>query len=43
MPATQLPVAPVLKHIEADFDNSVKRLCDLLRIPSISTDPQYKA
>ncbi len=38
---TQLSVAPVLKQIDADIDNAVKRLCDLLRIPSISTDPAY--
>ena len=43
MPATQLPVAPVIKQLDADFDSAVKRLCDLLRIPSISTDPAYNA
>ncbi|MCI0631854.1 MAG: M20/M25/M40 family metallo-hydrolase, partial [Phycisphaerales bacterium] len=43
MPATQLPVAPVVKQLEKDFDGAVQRLCDLLRIPSISTDPAYKA
>lgn len=32
-----------MKQIDADFDGAVKRLCDLLRIPSISTDPAYKA
>jgi acetylornithine deacetylase/succinyl-diaminopimelate desuccinylase-like protein len=41
MPATQLPVAPVIKQLDADFDGAVNRLCDLLRIPSISTDPVY--
>jgi len=36
-------VAPVLDRIEADFDASVARLVDLLRIPSVSTDPAYAA
>lgn len=40
---TQLPIAPVLKQVDADFNNAVNRLCDLLRIPSISTDPAYQA
>jgi acetylornithine deacetylase/succinyl-diaminopimelate desuccinylase-like protein len=34
-------VAPVIKQIDADFDQSVNRLCDLLRIPSVSTDPAF--
>ncbi len=33
----------VLAHIDADLDNSVSRLFDLVRIPSISTDAKYKA
>lgn len=41
MPATQLSLDPVLQQIDADFDGAVERLCDLLRIPSISTDPAY--
>jgi acetylornithine deacetylase/succinyl-diaminopimelate desuccinylase-like protein len=38
-----LPVDPVLRHLEQDFDNSVERYLALLRIPSISTDPAYRA
>ncbi|NEX44855.1 M20/M25/M40 family metallo-hydrolase [Pseudotabrizicola algicola] len=33
----------VLAKIDADLDQSVNRLLDLLRIPSISTDPAYKS
>jgi acetylornithine deacetylase/succinyl-diaminopimelate desuccinylase-like protein len=32
----------VLDRIDADLDNSVGRLFELLRIPSISTDPMYR-
>src|SRR5262245_20483035 len=31
----------VLDHIDADFDNSLARLFDLLRIKSISADPAF--
>ena len=34
---------PVLAKIDADVDAATDRLLDLLRIPSISTDPAYKA
>ncbi|MGJ8588686.1 MAG: M20/M25/M40 family metallo-hydrolase [Yoonia sp.] len=34
---------PVLARIDADFPQATDRLLDLLRIPSISTDPDYKA
>ncbi|SHH23871.1 M20/M25/M40 family metallo-hydrolase [Marivita hallyeonensis] len=34
---------PVLSQIDSDLDASLERLKDLLRIPSISTDPAYKA
>lgn len=33
----------VLNKIDADLDASIGRLSDFLRIPSISTDPAYKA
>ena len=33
---------PVLAQIDADLPNALDRLSDLLRIPSISTDPAYK-
>ncbi len=32
----------VLAHIDDDLENSTDRLMELLRIPSISTDPAYK-
>ncbi|MEL7214199.1 MAG: M20/M25/M40 family metallo-hydrolase [Pseudomonadota bacterium] len=32
----------VLSHIDADLPNATDRLLELLRIPSISTDPAYK-
>ena len=35
-------VEPVLQQVDRSFEESVGRLCDLLRIPSISTDPAYK-
>ena len=31
----------VLAHIDADLDNATARLFELLRIQSISTDPEY--
>ncbi|MBY5973613.1 dipeptidase [Ferrimonas balearica] len=34
---------PVLNHIDGDLDDATQRLMELLRIPSISTDPAYKA
>lgn len=38
-----LDLAPVLQRVEGDFDDSVSRLCDFLRIPSVGTDPAYDA
>ena len=38
-----LPLDPVLVQLDADFDGAVGRLSGLLRIPSISTDPAYRA
>ncbi len=35
-------LTPVLARIDADLDQATARLLDLLRIPSISTDPAYK-
>ena len=37
-----LSVEPVLAHLDRDFDQAVERLCDLLRIRSVGTDPAYK-
>ncbi len=34
---------PVLSRIDTDLEAATDRLLDLLRIPSISTDPAYKA
>ena len=36
-------IEPVLDALDANLDASLKRLADLVRIPSISTDPAYKA
>jgi acetylornithine deacetylase/succinyl-diaminopimelate desuccinylase-like protein len=37
-----MTVQQVLDRVDADLDAAVDRLLDLLRIPSISTDPVYK-
>jgi acetylornithine deacetylase/succinyl-diaminopimelate desuccinylase-like protein len=36
------PLTAVLDQIDRDLPNALDRLSDLLRIPSISTDPAYK-
>jgi acetylornithine deacetylase/succinyl-diaminopimelate desuccinylase-like protein len=36
-------LAPVLARIEQDLPEALDRLSEFLRIPSISTDPAYKA
>ena len=37
-----MTIVKVLDHIDADLPQSIERLCELLRIPSISTDPAFK-
>ena len=36
-----MSLAPVLARIDADLKNSIERLLELLRIPSISTDTRF--
>ncbi len=36
-----LPTAKVLDHVDANLDASIERLFDVLRIPSVSTDPAF--
>ncbi len=36
-------LAPILSHLDADADQAVERLFELLRFQSISTDPAYDA
>ncbi len=38
-----MTLSPVLDRIDQDIETAANRLLDLLRIPSISTDPAYKA
>jgi acetylornithine deacetylase/succinyl-diaminopimelate desuccinylase-like protein len=38
-----MTMTKVLDQIDADLPNAIERLFQLLRIPSISTDPAYKA
>jgi len=37
-----MTIEKVLDQIDADLPQSIERLCELLRIPSISTDPVFK-
>jgi len=41
--AAALDLAPVLNEIENHFEESVERLAEWLRIPSVSTDPAHDA
>ncbi len=43
LPENPMSLNPVLARIDETVDDAVDRLMDLLRIPSISTDPAYKA
>jgi acetylornithine deacetylase/succinyl-diaminopimelate desuccinylase-like protein len=38
---TALPLDPVLDRVDANLEDSLQRLCALLRIPSVSTDPKF--
>ncbi|MDP6541785.1 MAG: hypothetical protein QGF07_03275, partial [Phycisphaerales bacterium] len=38
---TNETLQPVLDHIEQNRNQAIERLQELLRIPSISTDPEY--
>ncbi|MDE1157374.1 MAG: M20/M25/M40 family metallo-hydrolase [Neorhizobium sp.] len=38
---SQDQISAVLQHVDAGMDESLARLFDLIRIPSISTDPAY--
>jgi len=40
---SDMTLDPVLDRIDADLPDATARLLDLLRIPSISTDPAFKA
>ncbi len=43
MAVTSASLDAVLQHIDDDFDHAVERVSALLRIPSVSTDPAFKA
>jgi acetylornithine deacetylase/succinyl-diaminopimelate desuccinylase-like protein len=34
---------PIIEALDRSYDEAVQRLCDLLKIPSVSTDPAYAA
>jgi acetylornithine deacetylase/succinyl-diaminopimelate desuccinylase-like protein len=39
---TSKTLKPVLQHIDAELDSAIERLQTFLKIPSISTNPEYK-
>jgi len=39
---TSTTLKPVLQHIDAELDSAIERLQTFLKIPSISTNPEYK-
>ncbi|MFN3952861.1 MAG: M20/M25/M40 family metallo-hydrolase [Pararhodobacter sp.] len=41
--SSQSALPAVLEHIDRTLDDSLERLMELLRLPSISTDPAFKA
>ena len=41
-PAASQMLSQVLKKLDATQDEALERLFELIRIPSISTDPAYK-
>ncbi|KPQ08312.1 MAG: putative deacylase [Rhodobacteraceae bacterium HLUCCA12] len=43
MPSPQSTLPAVLDHVDSHLDESLDRLLAFLRLPSISTDPAYKA
>ena len=38
-----LPLEPVLAHLEANLESAIERWKELLRIPSVGTDPAHRA
>lgn len=43
MAAPRPDIAPLLAHLDADRDGALARLFELMRVPSVSTDPAYAA
>ena len=42
-PAPSPRLVPVLERVDRNLDHSIARLCEFLRIPSVSTDPSFDA